>query len=154
MLKFRPCNKAWVPWMLAAFCARFPVLVKTKKVTRRRVGLRSTKLPVAREKKLVVPRVILRGIKQKKCIIHCWASRWFLLIYSPEPRCQVWMLIGLTNLVPRFLSCSSPPRKNEREEPGNKVCNLINNLSVTNQTRNVFEALHQITKMTFEKLLG
>ena len=57
--------------MPAAFCARFPVLVKTKKVTRRRVGLRSTKLLVAREKKLVVPRVVLQGIKQKKCIIHC-----------------------------------------------------------------------------------
>ena len=139
--------------MPAAFCARFPVLVKSKKVTRRRVGLRSMKLLVAREKKLVVPRVILQGIKQKKCIIHCWASRWFLLIYSPEPRCQGWMLIGLTNLVPRVLSCSSPPRKNDREEPGNEVCNLRNYLSMTNQTRYVFEALHQITKMTFEKLV-
>ena len=134
----------------SGFLCRFRSWLRLKKVTKRLVGLRSTKLLVAREKKLVVPRVILQGIKQKKCIIRCW----FLLIYSPEPRCQVWMLIGLTNLVPRVLSCSSPPRKNEREEPGNEVCNLRNNLSMANQTRYVFEALHQITKMNFEKLLG
>ena len=37
------------------------------------------------------------GIKQKKCIIHCWASRWFLLLYSPNPRCQVWISIYRNN---------------------------------------------------------
>ena len=31
---------------------------------------------------------------QKKCIIHCWVSRWFLLFYSPKPRSQVWILIA------------------------------------------------------------
>ena len=32
------------------------------------------------------------GTKQKKCIIHCWVSRWFLLFYSHKLRCQVWIL--------------------------------------------------------------
>ena len=32
-------------------------------------------------------------IKQKKCITRCWASRWFLLFYSPKPCSQVWILI-------------------------------------------------------------
>ena len=36
-------------------------------------------------------------IKQKKCIIYCWASSWFLLLYSPNPHCQVWILIYLNN---------------------------------------------------------
>ena len=35
----------------------------------------------------------LGGIKQKKCIIHCWASRWFLLFYFPKPRSQIRILI-------------------------------------------------------------
>ena len=35
----------------------------------------------------------LGGIEHKKCIIHCWASRWFLLFYSPKPRSPVWILI-------------------------------------------------------------
>ena len=35
----------------------------------------------------------LGGIKQKKCIIHYGASRWFLLFYSPKPHSQVWILI-------------------------------------------------------------
>ena len=34
-----------------------------------------------------------RGNKTKKCIIHCWASGWFLLFYSPKPCSQVWILI-------------------------------------------------------------
>ena len=55
----------------SGFLCRFWSWLRLKKVTRRLVGLRSTKLLVAREKKLVVPRVILQGIKQKKCIIHC-----------------------------------------------------------------------------------
>ena len=55
----------------SGFLCRFRSWLRLKKVTRRLVGLRSTKLLVAREKKLVVPRVILQGIKQKKCIIHC-----------------------------------------------------------------------------------
>ena len=33
----------------------------------------------------------LGGTKQKKCIIHCWVSRWFLLFYSHKPRSQVWI---------------------------------------------------------------
>ena len=37
------------------------------------------------------------GIKQKKCIIYCWASSWFLLLYSPNPHCQVWILIYRNN---------------------------------------------------------
>ena len=32
------------------------------------------------------------GTKQKKCIIHCWVSRWFLLFYPHKPRSQVWIL--------------------------------------------------------------
>ena len=32
------------------------------------------------------------GTKQKKCIIHCWVSRWFLLFYSHKLRSQVWIL--------------------------------------------------------------
>ena len=32
-------------------------------------------------------------IKQKKCIIHCLASWWFLLFYSPKPWSQEWILI-------------------------------------------------------------
>ena len=39
----------------------------------------------------LVPR--LGGIKQNKCIIHCWPSRWFLLLYFPKPGSQVWILI-------------------------------------------------------------
>ena len=35
----------------------------------------------------------LGGIKQKKCVIHHWASRWLLLFYSPRPRSHVWILI-------------------------------------------------------------
>ena len=35
----------------------------------------------------------LGGIKQKKCIIHYWASRSFLLFYSPKPQIQVRILI-------------------------------------------------------------
>ena len=33
------------------------------------------------------------NIKQKKCIIKCWASKWFFLFYSPTPYSQVWILI-------------------------------------------------------------
>ena len=33
------------------------------------------------------------GNKTKKCIIHCWASRWFLLFYSLKPCSQVWILL-------------------------------------------------------------
>ena len=29
----------------------------------------------------------------QKFIIHCWASRWFLLFCSPKPWCKVWILI-------------------------------------------------------------
>ena len=36
------------------------------------------------------------GIKQKKCIIHYWASRWYLLFYSPKPHNQAWILIYRT----------------------------------------------------------
>ena len=32
-------------------------------------------------------------IKQKKCIIHCLASWWFLLFYSPKPWSKEWILI-------------------------------------------------------------
>ena len=35
----------------------------------------------------------LGGIKQKNCIIHCWASGWFLLFYSLKPCSQVWILL-------------------------------------------------------------
>ena len=35
----------------------------------------------------------LAGMKQKKCIIRCWASRWLLLFHSPKPGGQVWILI-------------------------------------------------------------
>ena len=35
----------------------------------------------------------LGKIKQKKCIIHYWASRWFLLFYCPKPQIQVRILI-------------------------------------------------------------
>ena len=38
----------------------------------------------------------LGGIKQKKCIIHYWASRWYLLFYSPKPHNQAWILICRT----------------------------------------------------------
>ena len=42
----------------------------------------------------------LRGIKQKKCIIHCWASRWFLLFYpqalQPSMNFNVWELVYWT----------------------------------------------------------
>ena len=33
----------------------------------------------------------LRRVKQKTCIFHCWASRWFFLFYSPKPRSHVWI---------------------------------------------------------------
>ena len=33
------------------------------------------------------------GNKTKKCIIHCRASRWFLLFYSLKPYSQVWILL-------------------------------------------------------------
>ena len=33
------------------------------------------------------------GVKQKKCIIDCWASRWLHLFYSPKPRSHVWILV-------------------------------------------------------------
>ena len=35
----------------------------------------------------------LGGIKQTRHIIYFGASSWFLLFYSPEPQCQVWILI-------------------------------------------------------------
>ena len=35
----------------------------------------------------------LGRMKQKKCIISCWASRWLLLFYSPKPGSHVWILI-------------------------------------------------------------
>ena len=38
----------------------------------------------------------LGGIKQKKCSIHYWASRWLLLFYSLKSRSQVWILIYRT----------------------------------------------------------
>lgn len=38
---------------------------------------------------LVAPR--LRGLKQKKWIIHHWISMQFLLFYIPKPRRQVWI---------------------------------------------------------------
>ena len=39
--------------------------------------------------------------KQKKCIFHCWAWRWFLLFYFPKPRCQVWILTHRNYLLVR-----------------------------------------------------
>ena len=46
----------------------------------------------------------LGGIRQKKCIIHCWASRWFLLFYSPKPRSQgLWSIAkGISKIFRSF----------------------------------------------------
>ena len=136
------------------FVHGFRSWLSLKKVTRRLVGLREAPRPT--REKTCGTQGNSSGNKTKEMCYSLLSLKMisFDLFSSREPRCQVWMLIGQTNLVPRVLSCSSAPKKNEREEPGNEVCNLRNYLSMTNQTRYVFEALHQLTKMTFEKLLG
>ena len=36
-------------------------------------------------------RYLCEFVPKKKCTIHYWASRWFLLFYSPKPRSQAWI---------------------------------------------------------------
>ena len=42
----------------------------------------------------------LGGIKQNKCIIHCWTLRWFILFYSIKLRSQVWKLVSVFKASP------------------------------------------------------
>ena len=43
--------------------------------------------------------------KQKKCFIKYWATRLFLLLYSPNPRSQVWILIYRNWPITLFCCC-------------------------------------------------
>ena len=80
------------------------------------------KLLIPREKKLVVSRVILQGIKQKKCVIHCWASRWFLLIYSPQEslgaKSECWLV--KPSLFPDSSPAHRPPGRTRERNLGTR----------------------------------
>ena len=115
--------------MPAAFCARFPVLVKTKKSDQKTCRPAINEAPRRTREKTCGTRGNSSGNKTKEMYysllisfdLFSWASVPSLNVdWSNQPCSQGPLLL------------IAPLRKNEREEPGNEVCNLRGSVTCPN----------------------